>query len=216
MVDAVAVAVVGAVAVGAAVVAAAGVEMSDWRYWLIVVFWAVWEGYWIASSRSVKRATQKEPLASRIPVLIGLVLAPCLLLAPGWFGSLMDRSFTWQTDATYLPGLALALCGMAFAFWARHTLGRNWSGRVTIKEDHELVTAGPYRYVRHPIYTGALLGFAGSTLALGRAGGIFAVAIMLMIFAHKIRLEEQMLDKHFGERYAAYKKSTHAVIPLIW
>jgi protein-S-isoprenylcysteine O-methyltransferase Ste14 len=190
--------------------------MSDWHYWLIVAIWAVWESYWIISGLSTKRAAHKEPLLSRAPTFIGLVLAVCLLLAPGWFGSLMDQRFAWQTDAAYFPGLAMLLCGMVFAFWARHTLGRNWSGRVAIKDGHELVTAGPYRYVRHPIYTGALLGFAGSALALGRAGGIFAVAIMLMVFARKIHLEEQMLDKHFGERYAAYRRSTHAIIPLIW
>ncbi|HEY4126760.1 MAG TPA: isoprenylcysteine carboxylmethyltransferase family protein [Gammaproteobacteria bacterium] len=211
---------VEAVVVDAAVVAAAGEAdaeaMSDWRYWLIVALWVVWGGYWIVSAIGIKRAVQKEPLLSRLPVLIGLVLAPCLLLAPSWFGKLVDRSFTWQTDVTYFPGLVITLCGLSFAIWARHALGANWSGRVVIKEDHELVTAGPYRWVRHPIYTGALLGFIGSALALGRAGGVCAVAIMLMIFARKISLEEKMLEQHFGERYAAYKRSTHALIPLIW
>lgn len=190
--------------------------MFDWRYWLIVALFALWELYWGVAAMGTKRATQKEPLLTRIPVVVGIVLAAALLLAPGWFGSFMDQSFTAQTDATYLPGLVIACAGMGFAFWARATLGTNWSGRITIKEGHELVTRGPYGLVRHPIYTGALLGFSGSALALGYVGGLFAVAIMLSIFIHKIRLEERVMGGHFGEKYADYKRKTKALIPLVF
>ena len=190
--------------------------MFDWRYWLIVAIFVLWELYWGLAAMGTKRATQKEPLLTRIPVVVGILLAIVLLLAPGWLGRFMDGSFTAHTDATYLPGLALACAGMGFAFWARATLGRNWSGRVTIKEDHELVTRGPYALVRHPIYTGALTGFAGSALALGHLGGLFAVVIMLSIFIHKIRLEERVMGGHFGEKYAEYKKRTSALIPLLF
>jgi len=86
---------------------------------------------------------------------------------------------------------------------------------VTIKEDHELVTRGPYALVRHPIYTGALLGFSGSALALGHVGGLFSLAIMLAIFTHKIRLEERLMGAHFGERYAEYRRKTRALIPFL-
>jgi len=190
--------------------------MPAWRYWLIVAIWMVWEGYWIVSAFGTKCAEQKESWISRGPIVIGIVLAACLLLFPYWFGGFIDRSFTGQGDATYFPGLWLAIGGIGFAFWARHVLGRNWSGRVTIKEGHELVTAGPYRWVRHPIYTGALLGFTGSALALGRVGGLIAIAIMFAIFTRKIWLEEKMLDQHFGERYAEYRHKTKALIPLLY
>lgn len=189
--------------------------MFDWHYWLIVAIFALWEFYWFVAALGTKRATQKEALLTRIPVVVGIVLAAALLLAPGWFGSFMEGSFTAHTDATYLPGLALACAGMGFAFWARATLGRNWSGRVTIKENHELVTRGPYGLVRHPIYTGALFGFSGSALALGHVGGLFAVAIMLSIFVHKIRLEERVMGQHFGERYVEYRRKVKALIPFL-
>ncbi|HEU5399258.1 MAG TPA: isoprenylcysteine carboxylmethyltransferase family protein [Gammaproteobacteria bacterium] len=187
----------------------------DWRYWLIVAVFALWELYWGVAAMGTKRATRKEPLITRIPVVVGILLAIVLLLAPGWLGSFMDTSFTAHSDATYLPGLLLACAGMGFAFWARGTLGRNWSGRVTIKEDHELVTRGPYTLVRHPIYTGALLGFGGSALALGHLGGLFSIAIMLAIFLHKIRLEERVMGTHFGEHYAEYRRRTRALIPFL-
>ncbi|MGE5624491.1 MAG: methyltransferase family protein [Bacillota bacterium] len=190
--------------------------MEGWRYWPIIALWVIWESYWIGTAWTTKRATAKEPLLSRIPIVIGIVLAASLLLAPFWFGGLVNEIIVPQGDATYFGGLLVTLGGIGFAFWARFALGRNWSGRVTIKEDHELVTTGPYRFVRHPIYTGALLAFTGTTLAFGRVGGLFAFAIMLAIFLRKISLEEKMLNAHFGERYAEYSRRTKSIIPLIW
>ena len=190
--------------------------MLNWRYWLIVAIWAIWELYWGISARGVKRATSKESLSTRIPVIIGLLLSLVLMLAPGWLGPFFGQRILPDDDALYFAGLALLLFGMYWAFWARHTLGSNWSGRVTIKEEHELITRGPYRWVRHPIYTGVLFAFAGTALALGRMGNLFAIAIMLVVFAHKIRLEEKVLDQHFGTKYADYRRSAKTLIPLIW
>ena len=189
--------------------------MFDWRYWLIIAIWAVWEIYWGVSSRSVKHAASKEPLATRIPVLIGLLLGFVLLLAPGWLGPFFGQRFLPANDILYFAGLAVFLSGVYWSFWARHTLGANWSGRVTIKEDHELITAGPYKYVRHPIYTGVLCSYAGTTLAFGQVGNLFAIAIMLAVFAHKIRLEEKVLDQHFGNKYADYRRRAKTLIPFI-
>jgi protein-S-isoprenylcysteine O-methyltransferase Ste14 len=190
--------------------------MFDWRYWLVVVAWIVWDGYWILSARGVKRAASKEPWTSRGPVVLGLVLSPTLLLAPGWFGNFMGQRFLPQDDLIYVLGILLLAFGVYWAFWARHTLGSNWSGRVTIKQDHELVTVGPYRFVRHPIYTGVMFAFLGSAIALGRVGGLFALGIMLAIFFYKMRLEEKVLDQHFGNKYADYRKITKTLIPLVW
>ena len=195
---------------------AAGADMSDWRYWLILAVWVVWEVYWGVSARGAKRTVSSEPFLSRLPVVAGLALVIFLLFASPWLGGFLGRDLPLRGDPGYFAGLILALGGCGFAFWARHTLGRNWSGRVTIKEDHELVTAGPYRWVRHPIYTGGILIVAGSALALGKAGGLVSIAIMLAIFLHKIRLEEKVLEGHFRQRYADYRKQTKTLIPLIW
>ena len=190
--------------------------MFDWRYWLIIVIWVVWEVYWGVSSRSVKRASSKESLVTRIPVIIGLLLGFVLLLVPGWLGPFFGQRFLPENDLFYFAGLAVLLSGVYWAFWARHTLGSNWSGRVTIKEDHELITRGPYRFVRHPIYTGVLFSYTGTSLALGRVGNLFAIGVMLAIFLHKIRLEEKVLDGHFGQKYADYRRSAKTLIPLVW
>ena len=189
--------------------------MSAWRYWLIAALWIAWEVYWIVSARGTKRTTSSEAFLSRLPVVVGLALSIFLLFASPWLGGLLGRDLPSHDDLGYFLGLLVALCGCGFAFWARHTLGRNWSGRVTIKEDHELVTGGPYRWVRHPIYTGGILIVTGSALALGKAGGLVSVAIMIAIFLHKIRLEERVLGGYFGSKYADYRRSTKALIPLI-
>jgi len=190
--------------------------MFDWRYWLVAAIWIAWEAYWIISARGTKRTTSSEPFISRLPVVVGLALSIFLLFASPWLGGFLGRDLPLRGDLAYFPGLLIALCGCGFAFWARHTLGRNWSGRVTIKEGHELVMRGPYRFVRHPIYTGGILIVAGSALALGKAGGLISAAVMLAIFLHKIRLEERVLSQHFGDRYADYRRTAKALIPLVW
>jgi protein-S-isoprenylcysteine O-methyltransferase Ste14 len=94
-------------------------------------------------------------------------------------------------------------------------LGRNWSGIVTLKENHELITQGPYNLVRHPIYTGLLVAFLGSALARGQWRGLIAVAIVFWALWRKLRLEERWMREQFGEQYVAYSKRVSALIPYV-
>ena len=189
--------------------------MQPWQYWLVIALWILWEFYWGYSVRGVKRAASKEPLPSRLLVLLGLVLCFLFLLVPEWIAAPLARPFLPQGGFFYYLGLAVLIAGLAFSAWARQVLGRNWSGRVTIKEDHELVTRGPYAWVRHPIYTGALLAITGTALAYGRIGGLISIGLILAVFLRKIHLEEKAMGGHFGERYAEYRRRTKALIPYI-
>ncbi len=112
-------------------------------------------------------------------------------------------------------GALLAFAGLVFCVWARFTLAGNWSDFVQIKQDHELIVEGPYRWVRHPIYTGLLLMFAGTALAVGEWRGVLAVAIAAAAFWRKLRLEEGLMRRQFGEAYARYAARTPALIPFI-
>jgi len=145
------------------------------------------------------------------------LLVAALLLGPGeWFGhSLLREQFVPHTTLVYSLGLALAAFGAALAILSRRLLGRNWSATVQLKQEHELITAGPYRLVRHPIYTGLLLLFLGNAVMVGDWRGLLAVAIVLVSFWRKLRIEEIWLAEHFGEPYRLYQARTKALIPEV-
>jgi protein-S-isoprenylcysteine O-methyltransferase Ste14 len=109
----------------------------------------------------------------------------------------------------------LTTAGVAFAIWARWHLGANWSAIVSIREQHELIRTGPYRRVRHPIYTGMLLAMAGTALVLGELRGLLAFAITLFAFYWKARKEEAWLTREFGESFEAHTKQTGMFLPKI-
>jgi protein-S-isoprenylcysteine O-methyltransferase Ste14 len=92
-------------------------------------------------------------------------------------------------------------------------LGRHWSGAVTAKVDHELVRSGPYRRIRHPIYTGVIGMYVGNTLVSGRLQGLLAIAMVAMAYARKIRLEERNLKGVFGPAFDDYRRESWALIP---
>lgn len=146
-----------------------------------------------------------------------LVIA-ALLLGPGpWFGhSLLREQFVPHTIFVYSLGLGLALAGATLAIYSRVFLGRNWSATVQLKQNHELITHGPYRHIRHPIYTGFLLLFLGNAVMVGDWRGLLAVAIVLVSFWRKLRLEEKWLANHFGEPYSAYQNQTKALVPAVF
>ena len=106
--------------------------------------------------------------------------------------------------------------GLLFTVWARIHIGRNWSGTVTIKEGHELITSGPYAIVRHPIYAGLLLAFVGSGLARGEWRGVLAVVIAFLALWRKLRLEERWMREQFGPAYQAYSQRVAALIPFLF
>ena len=107
-------------------------------------------------------------------------------------------------------GLAITVAGMTLLVWARQTLGRNWSQTVSAKDDHELVASGPYRYVRHPMYTGGILACFGSAIV---AGGVFVFLLLVLtpLFLWRVRAEDELLEVS-----AAYKRRTKALIPFVW
>jgi protein-S-isoprenylcysteine O-methyltransferase Ste14 len=103
--------------------------------------------------------------------------------------------------------------GVLLAVWARRLLGRNWSGRITLKVEHELVRSGPYRVVRHPIYTGLLAMYAGAAIVSGELHALIGLALAVGAYLRKIRLEEANLLKGLGADYRAYRGETWALFP---
>ncbi len=123
--------------------------------------------------------------------------------------------FLPDSTAVEGTGLGITACGIAFAVWARFALGRNWSGEVTIKEEHELVRGGPYALVRHPIYSGILLGLLGTAGYFGEVRGLIAFALFFSGWWLKSRAEEALMIEQFGDEYRQYRREVKALIPFV-
>ena len=181
---------------------------------LFVVMWAGWAALWIAMARGVKQPAQSESTASRLSHVGPLIIAAYLLAAPVPLPLLNDRFVPLAIWPAAL-GAALTFAGLAFCVWARVTIAANWSSDVQLKRDHELIVEGPYRWVRHPIYTGLLMMFAGTALAVGEWRAALAVAVAAAAFWRKLGLEEALMRRQFGEAYSQYAARVPALIPFV-
>ena len=114
-----------------------------------------------------------------------------------------------------IAGLLITFVGLGFAIWARVHLGKNWSGMPTIRQEHTLTRTGPYRFVRHPIYSGLILALFGTAIGIGYFWVFSSVLLVFVLFVIKFRMEEQFLEEEFGEEYAKYKREVKALIPYV-
>jgi protein-S-isoprenylcysteine O-methyltransferase Ste14 len=181
---------------------------------LIGALWLAWAVYWFVSARNAKDNRRVESAASRAGHILPLIIGAALLWLPRFRGVLSER-FVPDTPATFFIGVAVLVFGLAFSIWARRTLGRNWSGVVTVKQDHELVRSGPYRFVRHPIYTGLLIAFVGTAIARGEWRGIVAILIVFAALWRKLKVEERFMIETFGDAYLRYRAEVRALIPFV-
>lgn len=177
--------------------------------------WWAWLAYWALASLGGKAVRRRESALSRLAHFGPFLLAAWLVGADRLPGDFLGGRIWPQTEVTFWTGAAMLAGGLAFTVWARRVLGGNWSGSVTVKEGHELVRTGPYALVRHPIYTGLLLGFLGTALARAEWRGVVAVAILLPALWRKLRLEERWMGETFGPAYADYRQGTAALIPYL-
>ncbi len=181
-------------------------------------FYAIWLLLiiiWLALARNVKVTVRRQAALPRLLNLALLYGAAALLASPhvpvpGLMVQVLPGA---QWKFWCAVGAALTSLGVLFTIWARIYLGRNWSSVVAVKADHELVTRGPYRWVRHPIYSGLLLAFLGTALAVGQWRGLLAVVLSLIAIAQRIIIEERFMHEQFGNVYDTYAQRVRALIP---
>ena len=113
-------------------------------------------------------------------------------------------------------GLALLATGLTIQLVSQITLGRLYSSTLVIKEGHQLITHGIYRFVRHPIYLGVLVGFYGITVYASSLYGFLVTSLQIPIFLNRIRLEEKLLTEEFQDSHQRYKETTRKLIPFIY
>ena len=181
----------------------------------INALWILFGLYWLISALKVKKTKQRETWSQRLRYALPLLIAFVVLYRPeahyGWLGA----RFVPDAPAVEWLGVALVAAGVGVAIWARWHLGSNWSGVVTLKEGHELIRTGPYRSIRHPIYTGILLAVLGSAIALAEVRGLLAAGIAWLCFYIKARREESFLTQEFGPSFAEHQRGTGMFLPRL-
>jgi protein-S-isoprenylcysteine O-methyltransferase Ste14 len=184
----------------------------DWAL-AIQAPWLIFVTYWFLASLRVNKMERREP-GGEVLVRIILTLAAFFLLRENdpRFGVLNRRFIPWQ-PWVFVAAAACTWAGVAFAIWARHHIGKYWSGTVALRAGHELIRTGPYTRIRHPIYTGILLALAGTGLAVGRYRALVAFAIILLSLIWKSKREEALLANQFGAAFEEHRRRTGFFLP---
>jgi protein-S-isoprenylcysteine O-methyltransferase Ste14 len=184
--------------------------LAGWPLWVSFGLWIVFIGYWSAAAQDVAATKGSESMESRRfhQRLLNAAFILLLIPIPGLTGRFLPASRYWAGAGLIAQALSLLL-----AIWARRHLGRNWSGAITEAEGHQLVRTGPYRRIRHPIYSAMLGMFVGTALVWGQIHALVAVLILAGAYWRKIPLEEQNLREIFGAAYDDYRRESSALVP---
>ena len=177
--------------------------------YIFSIGWAAFWIYWLAMALSAKRSHVAWSRELRIRAVI--FFAVFLLIRVGAFRHSEQNSDPWRAGA----GLALFALGLWFAIWARVHIGRNWGMPMSRKDAPELVTGGPYRLVRHPIYSGILLAGVGTAIALNWLW-IVPVVLAGVYFVYSASVEERYMTEQFPDTYPAYRRATKMLVPFIF
>ena len=175
--------------------------------------WFVWCILWLLMAAWSKPSKRREFPWQRLEHIIPMVIGFLLMYNHNFAWKLLGDRIVPENDGVTIIGLLLTLGGLVFAVWARIALGANWSGTVTIKSGHNLIRRGPYKWIRHPIYTGILLSFVGTILLQGEVRAFLAFLLILLALYRKAKREERFLSEEFGEGFAEHAKHTGMFLP---
>jgi protein-S-isoprenylcysteine O-methyltransferase len=185
--------------------------------WIIGACWGALILTWVVTAFSIKRdASGSTWWRLAWIVIVGVMVSVVVSrIAHGHLAAYF-RSGSMISGSVPLAALAAALCffGILLAIWARLQLGRNWSPAPALKEKHELVTSGPYKRIRHPIYTGIIMAMLGSALA--SPAWLVVLIVFTAVFVWRVHVEEGLMMKEFPNHYLEYKKHTWALVPWVW
>ena len=182
---------------------------------IISTCWGVFVVVWLLAALFTKRTVYHESGARRLRYIIPILFGWFLVFRGYRLGPPFNIRIIPETEAILVAAAILCLCGLGFCLWARAVLGRNWSGTVTLKEDHELIVRGPYRLVRHPIYTGLLAMLIATAIEQGHLAGMLGLIFVFASFWIKLDNEEEVMRKQFPDQYPAYAERVKRIIPFV-
>jgi protein-S-isoprenylcysteine O-methyltransferase Ste14 len=182
---------------------------------IIGICWGIFFVVWVLAAIFTKRTVYRENAVRRLRYLIPIIIGSYLVFRGRRFPQPFDIQIVPPADATQVLAATLCLCGLGICLWARAVLGRNWSGTVTLKENHELIVRGPYRLVRHPIYTGLIAMLIATAIQKGQIAGVIGIVLVSVSFWIKSTYEEEVMLKQFPDQYADYQKRVKRIIPFL-
>lgn len=179
-----------------------GVDIFLGLGWL--AFWL----YWLSAARNAKsgRSQWQRYIGFRVVIAIAIIT---LVRVPAF------RGHDTRDALLGAIGVPLFVLGLALAIWARRYLGRNWGTPMTQKDDPELITSGPYRWIRNPIYSGIILAMIGTAIAVSVEWVVIAV-LLGGYFVYSAFMEQKFLESRFPDTYPSYKRSTKMLIPFVF
>jgi protein-S-isoprenylcysteine O-methyltransferase Ste14 len=172
---------------------------------VVFILWGVFWLYWLVAAIGAKHGSRSGRV--RLPGLTVIVLIVVARL-------FRTRGLDVHSVALEVVGVVLLVAGLGLAVWARIYLGRNWGMPMTRMDEPELVTSGPYRFVRNPIYSGLLLGILGTALAVNLYL-LIALVVVAVYFIYSARVEERIMAESFPSTYPAYRAATKMLIPFV-
>ncbi len=180
--------------------------------WFSLALYALFGVYWsIAAKNSAPTASAEHWASTAIhQLMINASLLLIFVRIPG-----LTRRWLPDSFASTAIGIVVQASGIGLAFWARRHLGSNWSAEVSAKIGHQLIQSGPYRRLRHPIYTGVFLIHVGMAIASGESHALLALVVLSIAYARKIQMEEQIMGRTFRDAYDAYRQHSWALIPWV-
>jgi protein-S-isoprenylcysteine O-methyltransferase Ste14 len=184
------------------------------HYWFEIP-WMAFAAYWAIGALRTRATVRREPFLARYGVMLIEVIGFTLLLNGDASIGLLRRHIVPPSDNAVIVGIVLTWIGIGLAMWARFHLGQYWSGRITLKEGHELIRTGPYARLRHPIYTGLVLAAIGSALVINHWRCAVGVAVIMIGFVIKAKREEALLAGQFGEAFQEHIRHTGFLLPKI-
>lgn len=184
---------------------------------VVIICWVIFLTFWFTAAFFVKRSATKRNWSFDVFWRVLVVILAILLIKYHKTKAVLLFAFLFESLFSFtIIGSALTILGLLGAVWARIYLGRNWSSYVTYKKEHELITTGPYKFVRHPIYSSIILMFIGTYLYYGSLIVLIIILVVGTGYIIRIRKEEEIMTNLFGKKYIEYMKSTKRLIPGIW
>lgn len=180
---------------------------------LWILFWIIWAVFAILTTRQQKERL-KHIITYPLVILFIILIALFFSNLPPELACLEYRLLP-SGFIIILIGFVVMIFGQSIAVWARVDLGRSWRGDINLTPSHQLIQTGPYKYVRHPIYSGLIFGMIGTFIIIGEIWMLIMLFVTLFALIPKSYSEEKLLLQMFPAAYQQYKKKVKAFVPFL-